>query len=875
MNQETFTMPDSMSVGAKLRAFTGESLRKVAFPLGGIGTGTVSLGGRGSLRDWEIFNHPGKGRNLPYTFFALYAKPAGGPAAARVLERRLLPPYDSGFGLSTGQVSGLPRLKEALYTGGYPLAVIAFEDETLPLEVALHAFNPFIPMNDRDSGIPVAVFTWMLKNPGSEPVEATVCFSLLNACGYDGHGGAPGNRHHPQLGRNLNEFIRQAGLSGIRMSTQKYAPDHPQFGTMAMATSCETVTWRTRWERAGWWDDAQSFWDDFADDGLLPDGPEPNPSPDGQSDVGSLGARVTLAPGGEARIPFLLAWHFPNLVNEWNEETAVKGRRLGNWYAAQWPDAWAAARYTHENLPRLREETQTFFDTFFASSLPAEVLDAASANASIMRTTTCLRTEDGRFNGFEGCGDDRGCCPMNCTHVWNYEQAVAHLFPALERTVRRTDFTHNTRPDGNMAFRTLLPLVGELWTFKPAADGQMGTVMKVYREWLQCGDRAFLEEMWPGVVRALEHAWQPGSWDADKDGVMEGEQHNTYDIEFYGPNTMMGTFYLGALRAAEEMAKALGHEEKAKEYRAVYESGRAKYAASLFNGDYFTQTVRSDIWEEKRGPVSAETHPDAMLTETEPRYQYGPGCLADQMLGQWFARVVGLGDLLPPERVKSAVAAIFRHNFRRDLSGHATVQRVYALNDEAGLLLCTWPNGGRPKYPFPYADEVWTGIEYQVAAHLIYEGLMDEGLEMVRAVRDRHDGAKRNPWDEFECGHHYARAMSSWSLLLALSGCRYDAAKGFLAFAPKVNADDFRCFFSAGTAWGMFTQKREAGRYTATVQPRWGEVTLQTLGLPLDSADTVTVMLDGAPVEARLVEGAFAFAAPVTLRAGQRLEVRA
>jgi uncharacterized protein (DUF608 family) len=861
----------------RLRVFTGESLREIAFPLGGIGTGTVSLGGRGQLRDWEIFNRPGKGKDLPYTFFALYAEAEGEPGVARVLERRILPPYSAGFGLPTGRVSGLPRLKEATFRGEYPFAWIDFEDDALPVAVQLEACNPLIPMNEKDSGLPVALFSWTLTNTRAKPVHATVAFNLLNAVGYNGRD-ALGNRHNGQFGQNLNTWRDEDDLEGIFMTGGKHAPDSPPFGTMAVATEWPDTTYKIRWERAGWWDDAQNFWDEFTQGrGRLPDTPETTPSPDGQTDVGALGLRVTLEPGQSAMLPFVLAWHFPNLTNTWNSEEAVKGKRLGNWYATQWADAWEAARYAIENRERLEAETRAYHDALYDSTLPESVLDAAGQNVSILRTTTVLRTEDGRMNAFEGCGDNDGCCPMNCTHVWNYVQTVAYLFPALERSVRLTDFQHNTRPNGDMAFRTLLPLVGTLWAFKPAADGQMGTVMKAYREWLQSGDRAFLESVWPGIVRAVEHAWTPDGWDADRDGVMEGEQHNTYDIEFYGPNTMMGTFYLGALRAAEEMAKALGHAEKAAEYRAVYERGRKKYAETLWNGDYFTQDVNLDFWEKHvHSKWTRETHPDTMLAETEPRYQYGPGCLADQLLGQWFARVVGLGDLLPEAQIQGALAAVFRHNWKPDLTTHATVQRVYALNDEAGLLLCTWPNGGRPRYPFPYADEVWTGIEYQVAAHCLYEGLIEEGLRIVKGVRDRHDGARRNPWDEFECGHHYARAMASWSLLTALSGYHYDAAAQHLAFAPKVSADDFRGFFSAGTAWGQFAQSRDGDTYSATLRVAWGALTLRTLALPLAGKASVTVTVDSAATAAQIApEGVVTFAAPVSLQAGQMLEIQA
>ncbi|HLK56071.1 MAG TPA: GH116 family glycosyl-hydrolase [Chthonomonadaceae bacterium] len=857
-----------------MRTFTGESLREIAFPLGGIGTGTVSLGGRGQLRDWEIFNHPGKGKGLPYTFFALYAEAEGSPGVARVLERRLMPPYSAGFGLPTSSVSGLPRLKEATFHGEYPLARIDFHDDALPVQVSLEAYNPFIPMNEKDSGIPVALFLWTLTNTSGKPVRATVACNLLNAVGYNGREGL-GNRHHPMLGQNKNEWREEDAYRGLFLSSARYDPESPQYGTLALATWAPDTTVKLRWERAGWWDDAQNFWDEFTQGrGIFPPRVEPTPSPDGQTDVGALGLPVTLAPGESVTLPFVLAWHFPNLTNTWNREETVKGKRLGNWYATQWTDAWDVAQYVIAHRERLEAETRAYHQALYTSTLPECVIDAAGANASILRTTTVLRTEDGRMNGFEGCGDNDGCCPMNCTHVWNYSWTVAALFPSLERSVRQTDFAHNTRPDGNMAFRTLLPLIGELWAHPAAADGQMGTVMKAYREWLQSGDKAFLKSLWPGIVKAVEYAWQPGSWDADKDGVMEGEQHNTYDIEFYGPNTMCGLFYLGALRAAEEMAKVLGETAKAEEYRAVFESGKQKYSELLWNGEFFTQIVNTDLWLSRRPAMSPATHPDTMLKDTEPRYQYGPGCITDMLLGQWFAHNIGLGYLLPEKQVKQAIAAIYKHNFKPDLSQHETVQRVYALNDEAGLLLCSWPNGGRPKYPFPYADEVWTGIEYQVAAHLIYEGFIEEGLAIVKGVRDRHDGAKRNPWNEFECGHHYARAMSSWSLLLALSGYQYDADRQHLAFAPKVNADDFRCFFSAGNAWGVFTQEQTGGGYNATFRILWGELTLEAISLP--SIPKTGLFVDAAqePLAVQVSgEQGIHFDAPLTLSAGQTLEV--
>ncbi len=826
------------------RTFSGERLREIAFPLGGIGTGTVSLGGRGNLQDWEIFNRPAKGRDLPYTFFAIWAQAAGRAPIARVLERRLLPPYVAERGIPPSRVGGLPRLEEARFTGAYPVARIAFEDPHLPLAVALEAFNPMAPLDADLSGLPVAIFTWRLRNPSDRPVQATVAFSLCNAAGYDGLATLGTRPAGPFFGGNVNRWMDEPdprggpGVRGLFMTGGKARPDATGAGSLAIATSWAETTFSEHWERAGWFDPLQSFWDDFRADGRLPERATAEPSPEGLTDIGTLGLCATVEPWGEVALPFVLAWHFPNLTNYWNRQSRVLGARLGNYYATRYGSAWEVARDVVARLDELAARTREFQVALFGSTLPPAVLDAVSSQMSTIRTTTCLRTEDGAFHAFEGCDDNAGCCPMDCTHVWNYEQALAQLYPALERTMRETDFRVNTRATGRMSFRTILPVVsGELWEYKPAADGQMGCVLKLYREWQLCGDTEWLRSLWPQARRALEWAWEPGSWDADRDGVMEGEQHNTYDIEFFGPNTMTGTLYLGALKAAATMAEAVGDDKAAARFREVYEGGRAKYDLLLWNGEYYEQRV------EVRGAhdealAREDWHPSPIKPgEPQPRYQYGPGCLSDQLLGQWFCHVVGLGYVLPEAHVRSALQAVFRHNWRPRLDTHESCQRTYALNDEAGLLLCSWPGGGRPAYPFPYADEVWTGIEYQVAAHLIYEGFIDEGLRIVEGVRARHDGRRRNPWDEFECGHHYARALSSWSLLLALSGYQYSAPEGRLRFAPRVSQERFRSLFTTGEAWGTYSQtcrQRPGGaRQTHTLAIRGGRLSLRALEIPL------------------------------------------
>jgi len=843
------------------RSYTSASLKEIAFPLGGIGTGTVSLGGRGQLRDWEIFNRPGKGKGLMYTFPAVFTRTASGNTMARVLESRIPPPHIAGGGCPPHEVYGLPRLSDAVFTGEYPFARVDFRDPNLPVKIILTAFNPMIPLNEKDSAIPTAILRYKVTNNGSERVDATICWSLQNACGNDGVMGA--TRHHSNYGRQRNEFIEEGGWRGVRMSQSKFPDNDPRTGTMALATTHRNITCKVAWTRSGWWDDAQAFWDDFRTDGEFSAAGYPedwsDTTDDITSDITSLGLMVSLGPGESAELPFIIAWHFPNRVNYWNREEEVKDKPLRNRYGDLWKDAWDVAGYVVANMERLESESSAFRDALYGSTLPRVVLDAAGANMSIMRTTTGLFLDDDRFYGFEGSSDNSGCCPMNCTHVYNYEQSIAFLYPRLERTMRVTDFTNNLFEDGKMAFRTLLPLQGRpIWGYHAAADGQMGCILKYYREYLISGDDAFLRDLYPGAKKALEYAW--AEWDKDQDGVMEGVQHNTYDIEFHGPNTMMGTLYLGALRAMEKIAKIVGDDEFADKCRGISEKGSEKQSEALSNGDFFFQEVDLD---------------------KAPRYQFGQGCLSDQLLGQWFCEVVGLGKVLPADQVRSALESIFRHNWKPDLSEHESIQRTYALNNEAGLLLCTWPNGGRPAFPFVYADEVWTGIEYQVAAHLMYENMLEEGLRIVRGARDRHDGIARNPWDEFECGHHYARAMASWSLVTALSGFRYNAPKKKIVFGPKVCSSDFRCFYSTGSGWGTFTQQLKGGKLVARIGVTWGELDLAKVRLDVPSdarCGEATASVDGkisavASCTRKDDSAVVALRETVKISAGQALEI--
>ncbi len=341
-----------------------------------------------------------------------------------------------------------------------------------------------------------------------------------------------------------------------------------------------------------------------------------------------------------------------------------------------------------------------------------------------------------------------------------------------------------------MSFRTNLPLPRDASTAaaspvwgKAAADGQLGCLMKLYRDWQLSGDDSLLRSLWPQARKALEFCWMPHGWDADQDGVMEGCQHNTMDVEYYGPNPQMGIWYLGALRAMEEMGRAVGETALADKCRRLFENGRAWLDAHLFNGEYYEHEIRPPLTEDAVAPGLRIG--SGAIDLAHPELQLGAGCLVDQLVGQFMAHVCGLGYLVDPEHIRTTLDSLMKYNFKPDFYGHFNHLRSFVLNEESALVMASYPHGKRPRRPFPYYNEVMTGFEYTAGVHMLYEGQTANGLKVISAIRRRYDGHQRSPFDEAECGHHYARAMASWAAVLALTGFHYSGVEQRITFAPS------------------------------------------------------------------------------------------
>jgi len=857
---------DCMQTGNSF-LYRAEKTKMISFPLGGIGSGSIGLAGNGRLVDWEIFNKPSKNSINGFSNFAVRAERGGNVLDARVLNGDVQPPYmGEGFGPARETMAGLPHFRETEFTGKYPVAEIRFKEPGFPGRVTQTAFNPFIPLNDKDSSIPAAFFEFEIENTTRETIDYTVAATLGDPL--------PSDQAH--------RFERKNGFSLLNFTTDGIGKKDVKYGEMTVATDAKRVSFQQYWFRGAWFDSLEVFWRDITTPGPLPKrnyrstGKRANKcSGSGGNNQGMIAGHVNIKPGGKATLRFVITWNFPNCENYWSKNVEV-AKKAGvspvwkNYYATIWKTAAESALYSLRNWKRLAAETMLFRDALFGSTLPAAAIDAISANISILKSPTVLRLTDGTFYGFEGCCGNSGCCEGTCTHVWNYAQALPFLFPELERSVREVDYQYNQQANGGMPFRIQLPLGIKNPGGRSCADGLFGNVMMVYRDWKVSGDTEWLRRMWPAVRKSIAFAWDPSNedqWDPRKTGVLWGRQHHTLDMELFGPSGWLCGFYLGALKAGSEMALCAGDAQAADECGRMFARGRKWVDENLFNGEYYQQQINI----RNRG-IPKKFNAEKTYWDDEHReikYQIDEGCAVDQVLAQYHANLYGLGDLFDPKKTKKALKSIFRYNFKKSMRNVYNPCRLYALNDESGLVISSWPEGRRkPAIPLTYAQEAMHGFEYAAAVQMIQNGMVDEGMAVVRGVRDRYDGEKRNPWNEFECGHNYARSMASYALLNAFSGFQFDMVRGVIGFTPvHAAAGLFRSFWCLESGWGLV----EVSKHSMMIKVLYGRLELN--GLSGRIPGNAKVIAAGRAVKCRQDRHGLVFAEKVVVLKGQNVRV--
>jgi non-lysosomal glucosylceramidase len=952
--------------------YTGEELETIGMPVGGIACGQLYLRGDGTLGLWQIFNKhifSGYGRDNYRTYRPDSPVDSGFAVVLEAEGKTIVRPLNKDFGLVE-------------FAGEYPIGLVRYKAQDLPVEVELEAFSPFIPLNAKDSALPATIFHVTVKNTSDQVQRASVLGWLENAVCFDsakavhalrhsrivneggrtfivhtaeetpkeqvpaprpktvladfegdnygdwtatgeafGQGPAHGTLPSQQavsgfLGKGLvNTFLQGDSPQGTLTSpafevSRKYInflvgggshTDQTCINLLvdgkAVRTATGTDNEKLEWHfwnvedlqgktarieivdrNSGGWGHINIDQIELADESA-----QGNLGPfDKLPDYGSLVLALTeealaskytddiieaasgwskrlqatrdvtypvterrseaiatkaikLAPKASRTFTFVLAWFFPN-------------HPQGHEYDSRFADATRVARYVLDNHDRLAGDTKKWHETFYEdSTLPRWLLFRLHSTASTMATGTCQWRRSGRFWAWEGVG----CCEGTCTHVWNYAHAVARLFPELERSAREMQ-------DFGEGFDSTSGLVGFRSNRAYAADGQCGTVLKTYREHLCSADDSFLRRNWPRIKKALEFSIKQ---DGNDDGLIENSQPNTYDIDFYGPNTFVGSLYLAALSAGAEMAREMDDDEFAERCEKIFASGVNLTMDRLWNGEYFVQIV--DL-------------------QKHPKDQYEKGCLSDQLFGQGWAHQLGLGDIYPPGQVKQALRSIWKYNWAPDIGPYNEArppERWFALPGEAGLLTCTWPKSPYLKEGVRYREEVWTGIEYQVAGHMVWENMVTEALALCHGIQQRYSPAKHNPFNEIECGDHYARGMASWGVYTALSGFEYDGPHGHIGFAPRLTPEKFQAAFTAAEGWGTFAQSRRRSQQEQ-ITVRWGRLSLKTLTftIPQDwKAVEVSVHIPGWAVrnQSTVRDGRvqIELADLVPLSEGQRMEI--
>lgn len=814
--------------------YTDEYLNRLAFPIGGMGAGMFCLEGSGAISHMSVRNKPDI-YNEPGIFAAIHLK--GITGGSKLLEGPV-PDWKkfgqpgSGNG-ATGAITGLPRFDKAVFTTKFPFGHIDLTETNLPLKVTITGWSPFIPTDDDNSSLPCGALEYKFRNNGTTTLDAVFSYHARNFLKID------------KGANRISSYPKGFILS------EEGTKEKPFLKTDFLICSDQDNTVVDHcWFRGGWWDPLTMVWNSIRNGEIKNVPPVEKDAPGA-----SLFIPFKLSPGQEKTIRLMMVWYCPDsdmavgktepkencnpedgccaspdLLGLDKYDKNYDGKFHKPWYSSRYKDVQEVAAYWDSHYRELKKNSQLFTDAFYASTLAPEVIEAVAANLTILKSPTVLRQFDGRLWNWEGCGDSGGCCHGSCTHVWNYAQAIPHLFPALERSLRATEFCENQSKIGHQNFRATLPVKPNEHNFHAAADGQLGGIMKVYREWRISGDSDWMKKIYPLAKQSMDYSIE--TWDPRHAGVIEEPHHNTYDIEFWGPDGMHGSFYIGALNAAAAMGKHLGKDVKL--YEELARKAKTYLETELYNGEYFFQQIKftglkaANPIDAAQKTFGGEYSEEArkLLEKEGPKYQYGTGCLADGVLGAWIARMCGLDDPLDVTKLRSHLMAVHKYNLKKTLAEHANPQRpAFALGDEGGLLLCTWPKGGKLSLPFVYSDEVWTGIEHQVASHLMLLGQVTQGREILQACRDRYSGKIRNPFNEYECGHWYARALASYGFLQSLTGVRFDAVDKILYIDSKVG--DFTSFLSTETGFGTVSMK--LGK--ASVKVVYGKIPVEKISI--------------------------------------------
>ncbi len=892
-------------------------------PLGGIGTGYLELRADGRFYEWNIFNNKPWRGGYPEReefatddslFFAIRVKEEGGEPKVRILRLGV-----NDLGGDLYRMPWVKNVEEIEYVGEYPLARLRFLDPDLPVAVELEAFSPFIPGNVRDSSMPSAILAFKVRNESSKQVEVTLLGALENCVGK----GAASRVC-------VNEVVEVEGARCILLRAEGVPPDHPTFGG-SMALALLKATSHLGLVKAAK-EDLWRMWVDLRADGELGSS---EGGRCGEPAYGVLARRVVLEQGGEEEFVFVFAWFFPNHIDSSGLRV---GHAYENWFSSAL-DVVRYVLSNLERLRKYtRRFHDVIYDTTLDEwivDLAASQLSTLVTNSFYTRDFTF-----GVWEGGPGCCglgtldvyyygsiplalmfpelekaqlrlsakfQLRPGMPQYARYVLAYPENVDELKAEIRRD---PSVCHDPgkleKVLEEIAAKTGKDPTGRMPHFFPGTFSRVDAyhmldlmpkfALLVYRDYLWTGDKRLLEEMWEKVKLAIENVlrttdelgqklpyhYLPSGFEmvtgpllkpprslrelfglavsgvseivAPRGYTNEIVSCQTYDAwSFLGYSSYLSTIWVAALRAVRRMAEELGDAEYARAIAEVEEEARRNLVRLLWNGEYFR------LWNDPLSGLKDEC------------------CMADQLNGQWYANLCGLGRVVEEEMARKALRSVLKLNFK----------------PEEGLINGAYPNGTRPSiigdttYPngtgIPWRigsqpDTPWTGTELAVASLMIQEGMVEEGLRVARHVYERYAKAGMF-WNHIECGGHYYRAMDAWALLMALEGFLWNAVRGLLTFAPKVGKKDFKAPFAANGAWGTLAQRLEGSRQVIEIRLAYGSLELRGVEVEelVQRPYEVVVEADGrrlkVSVERLAGRARIAFGEPVRLSEGSVLRI--
>ena len=822
--------------------YSGEQLKYIGMPVGGITTGQVYLGGDGQLWYWDIFNIkrivPGGPGDKFYVNPMVQDKRFAQGFALRI--KKLLPTF------ITPIVKPLNKdgFSDIRFQGEYPIGKVTYKEPDFPISVRLNAYSPFIPTDHESSDFPVIIKEYTLTNDSDKTVAVELLGWLQNMANFQ--------MADSTQGKHRNEIVGDAHKVQLTLSSEvtRAGTDLPDYGNMTLTLVDGENAWSTP----------------NAPNDILYNLPEVNGSEDkvakvglGNKLVGAIGKEVILRPNESKTITFMISWYFPNIHRAESGLDPLKNKENLRWYySKKFSSSIEVANTILKNPNKYLANTKLWNKTWYDTTLPTWFMDRTFANVSTLATASCYRFDDltddpdneDRFYTMEGTYLGYG----TCTHVFHYEQALGRVFPGLARQLRmQIDYGMAFQEKGIVNYRGELDQGKHLDYYDGsgyAVDGQAGTILRAYREHTTAPNRDYLKAYWPKIKKSIEFMI---AHDAKKtgipDGILEGPQYNTLDRSWYGKNAWLSSLYVGAVQAGAAMAEEMGDRTFARLCKKIVKSGSKNITDLLFNGEYFINILDPD------NPRPPNTY---------------LGCHIDQILGQSWATQAGLPRILPKKESVCALKSIYKYNYQEDIGAYldtASIKNVrfYALPGESGTVISSFPRGGTEIVPgkihneweklsVGYFSESMTGFTYQAAAHMIAEGLVEEGMTLVKAIHDRYAPIKRNPYNEVEYGNHYTRAMSSYGAFVSASGFTLHEPTGRIGFDPKVTPEDFESAFISGAAWGSFSQKRNANKQTNTFTLQYGTLKLTEIALSglTEKLSKAQLQLNGKAIDAKL-----------------------